>query len=633
MEEKNKPGKVSISCKGNLAAGSHTQLNIRVKPGFELAPRTKLQVVLFTRFFSNQWSLPQTHDPTAPGFTTACRSDRGFIRLEISRIPSVYFRHGSTFHVIEATVGETTLEDNGHVDITFGFQGGGSPGAKIPPLAKEYFFPVYISQRHVLGSSRFMEDELIPFDFLFARNKNVSYDLVKESAVYCPAVVVEGGEPANLKLTASMRDDRVRITANILDGFGNISPRISTEVMVDERHGINIQNGCGVKYIDYVPKGVERFRGDCKELGLYTLSNPIGSDYPVAFGEIHCHSSLSDGLGSDTDNYLSAIKSGLDFGALSDHDTLLEKDKTLWNKTIENADNYLDEPDFITLLGYEALTYNEGKTSGHVNIYYPGNDGKMYPRPQLMDIPGICRENKAVSIPHHTMYGGQFFGQMGLRLDLMEPDEFPVEIMPLVEIYSTHGNSENAGCERSVLGVNPETSVKAALDKGFRWGFIGGSDNHESLLGHNFRVDKIPRTINNEHMQFRHGLTAAYVDGYSRKDIFNAMKERSVYATTGEKILLSFSVNDAPMGNEITVKDKNEPRTITVFAAGTGKIERIDIIRNGETITRRDPETMDCEIIFIDEDELVKNTYYYIKVVQKDGEMAWSSPVWVDMDE
>jgi hypothetical protein len=32
----------------------------------------------------------------------------------------------------------------------------------------------------------------------------------------------------------------------------------------------------------------------------------------------------------------------------------------------------------------------------------------------------------------------------------------------------------------------------------------------------------------------------------------------------------------------------------------------------------------------VDDDPLAPNTYYYLRVTQADGEMAWPSPVWVD---
>ena len=227
------------------------------------------------------------------------------------------------------------------------------------------------------------------------------------------------------------------------------------------------------------------------------------------------------------------------------------------------------------------------------------------------------------------MYGGPFFEQMGMKMEHLDPDIFKCEIIAVTEVYSTHGCSEIEGCERSVLGIKVERSVNAALQKGFKWGFIGGSDNHESLLGSHFRVDKVPRTLNNEHMQFRHGLTAAYVNEFTRDGVFNAIKSKAVYATTGERIILTFKVNDVPMGNEISC---TKSREITAEVHGTALISRIDIIRNGHIIHQRNPEQLDCSLLFIDEEEIMTDAYYYIKVIQADKEMAWSSPIWIKME-
>ncbi len=632
MEYSNVFGKLTIEFDKEPAAGNYVEFRMTFSPssGFEMVPRTSLEFIQFTRFFSNQWSLPQVFDPTAPGYVKAKRSDGGFVDVSIKRVPAVYFRHGSTFHAIQITIGETPLENEGKIEIIYGYKGGGSVGVKTPPLAKSYFFPVFISMRHVQGSKLFLEEKSVPFDDLFAFNQNVSYDLVKEKASFCPEVFVKEGEASKIKLIATAKDKAIKFSVSILDSFGNICKGIDTKAIVNEKYNISVSKGYGKAEVSIVASGIERFRCECGELGLYGISNPVSNAYKVAFGEIHSHSSISDGLGTDKDNYTSAINAGLDFGALSDHDTLLEKDDSLWQKTVENAERYNDENDFVTLLGYEALTYIEGETAGHMNLYYPGSTGKMIPRPNLCEIPNLCKTHGAIAIPHHTMYGGQFFGQMGLRLDLMEPSEFSSDIMPVVEIYSTHGCSETVGCDKSVLGVNPESSVMTALEKGFKWGFIGGSDNHESLLGSNFRVDKMPRTINNEHMQFRHGLTAVYIKKLNRKNLFNAIKNRSVYATTGERILLYFEINGIPMGQEISVNSAKEPRNIKIVASGTGVIDTMDIIKNGKTLTRRTPRSPDIEVFFVDEDALEGSTYYYVKVVQVDGEMAWSSPVWIN---
>jgi len=75
-----------------------------------------------------------------------------------------------------------------------------------------------------------------------------------------------------------------------------------------------------------------------------------------------------------------------------------------------------------------------------------------------------------------------------------------------------------------------------------------------------------------------------------------------------------------------------------VNAVGTTSIARIVVFRNGDSAfeeTIRDPrkskdELAHCQLAFTDRDPLEPDvTYYYVRVEQSDGHLAWSSPVWV----
>ena len=186
---------------------------------------------------------------------------------------------------------------------------------------------------------------------------------------------VEGGYPNRLLLIVSPRSGIGEIvTVNITDIYGNLAPAANGTVELNGIGSVDLTNGHGRGYFIIKGKGIKRITGMCSELNLSAVSNPFFPGQNIAWGEIHSHSGISDGLGTDEENYKSAILSGLDFGALSDHDTLMMADDMLWGATIENAEKYLDEPDFITLLGYESLAYHDDEIAGHINIYYPGND-------------------------------------------------------------------------------------------------------------------------------------------------------------------------------------------------------------------------------------------------------------------
>ena len=83
-------------------------------------------------------------------------------------------------------------------------------------------------------------------------------------------------------------------------------------------------------------------------------------------------------------------------------------------------------------------------------------------------------------------------------------------------------------------------------------------------------------------------------------------------------------------------------RYITGFVVGTAPLKSIEIIRNGTVFYKN--ENLENEYDFtLDDSEPLDNvsfeikdspdrfSYYYLRVVQKDGHIAWSSPIWIDL--
>jgi hypothetical protein len=66
---------------------------------------------------------------------------------------------------------------------------------------------------------------------------------------------------------------------------------------------------------------------------------------------------------------------------------------------------------------------------------------------------------------------------------------------------------------------------------------------------------------------------------------------------------------------------------------GTNPLDRVDILRDGAVVHTHRPEKDSEEAKFHWEDTAPKQggkaSYYYVRVIQKDGQMAWASPIWV----
>jgi hypothetical protein len=138
-------------------------------------------------------------------------------------------------------------------------------------------------------------------------------------------------------------------------------------------------------------------------------------------------------------------------------------------------------------------------------------------------------------------------------------------------------------------------------------------------------------------LEMKAGIMAVYADELTRQGILRALRSRRCYATTGERIILDFQVHGHPMGSEISAAQVNEKAgelKLAVRAIGTDTIAALELIRNNETIDRIMPDRLDIEHVFLDKTfgktlEKERELYYYVRVIQRDDNRAWSSPIWI----
>ncbi|OGP58161.1 MAG: hypothetical protein A2V67_05785 [Deltaproteobacteria bacterium RBG_13_61_14] len=132
------------------------------------------------------------------------------------------------------------------------------------------------------------------------------------------------------------------------------------------------------------------------------------------------------------------------------------------------------------------------------------------------------------------------------------------------------------------------------------------------------------------------GLTAMRDYRLDRETLFQHLESRSVYATTGARILLDFSVNGKGMGEEISLPP-NAPRAIRAEVHGQAPVSEVAVIREDPQkpvqVWRFDPPILDPGVLeWTDPEPLKSSTWYYLRVIQSDHHLAWSSPVWLDPD-
>ena len=396
-------------------------------------------------------------------------------------------------------------------------------------------------------------------------------------------------------------------------------------------------------------EGVLRPEVRLESRDLRAVTNPIvcseaGRGRQVYWGMIHGHTEISDGSGT-LNKYFRQMRDevALDFAAPGDHDHCDETPAPYWREVCEAVKRWHEPGRFVVFSGYEWAKWDRDG-EGDRNVYFLQDDRPMYRSdldayPTPTDLFTKLRQagEQAIVIPHHT-------GHYGNYCDWFEHD---AEIERLVEIYQIRGSFE---CTRAEGNPLPEKCAKPsvevghvnrALAMGWRVGFTGGGDDHRQHGGEEYPMSN----METEPHCYKCGLMAVLADTRDREAIWDGLWRRRVVATSGPRMVLLYTLNGHEMGEELDATDEPEllaRRSIHVEFHGTAPLERLDIIRNNEVVKSFTGDGPDLVADWEDTEPLANCVmpparfcpapfaFYYIRALQRDREMAWASPVWID---
>jgi hypothetical protein len=114
-------------------------------------------------------------------------------------------------------------------------------------------------------------------------------------------------------------------------------------------------------------------------------------------------------------------------------------------------------------------------------------------------------------------------------------------------------------------------------------------------------------------------------ENLTRESLFDAIKKRRSYGAT-DNIVLEFRSGDHLMGEAFT--SAAAPR-FTVRTIGTGTIKQVDVIKNRQFIYTTRPGERQASFELTDLEFGPGESWYYVRVLQEDGQLAWSSPIWI----
>ena len=416
-------------------------------------------------------------------------------------------------------------------------------------------------------------------------------------------------------------------------GIQNLPEKI---MFSKENQGSLIVSNCSIQ-----EEGIHRFKvlpakdsfpaGNCHPIWVRK-----DCPYRLVWGDLHVHSTLGKcGIphlpkSPDFGYWFARDITGHDFCAMADHASALNDED--WEELTSAAIRWNEPGRFVSVLGFEG-DYN-GEDGGHFNLYFPSDKGiyrnfGMNAGGTLDGIFNFARQHNALAICHHTSRAirGRDFSRSHFGGQ---------DIEPVMEIYSQWGSSEEYASSRPTIeGRHPGAGhyYQYALAHGFKLGVIGGSDSHCTVPGGPVPM-VYPSVGGKQLFPYPGGVAAVYTTELTRAGLFEAIRARRCYATSFEKILVWTEAEGKPMGSE--VEAKNAEMDILVSCTH-GRLIEIAIIKNGEIAeifgefgedrgfnTKRNTFRLTWH-----DERFSQESCYYVRATQFDGDMAWSSPIWI----
>lgn len=337
------------------------------------------------------------------------------------------------------------------------------------------------------------------------------------------------------------------------------------------------------------------------------------------FGDLHVHTVLSDG--DESPDYALRYArdvTKLDFCSLSDHAETITVDGKVCMPYYRSLPAKYDEPGkFCVLYGYEWTS----SRFGHRNIYSLDNQIPLLSSqdPNYMDIEDFWKGLEGydlLTIPHHTMIPSTY-----AWWDFDRPD-----FERIAEFCSKWGYSLYQGNPRPIWKSKAEHGIYEAFKHGKHYGLIGSSDTHISRPGSRLQEAR-PKALPYP----QPGIACVWAAGHTREAIFDALKKRRCYGSSGTSLNLQFAVNKSVMGSEII---SDTPPDISFKVVSPVTITQVDILKITEAdpiaIKTYTPNDFEAEDKFVD-DAFIDDCGYTIKVELANSDMALASPIWVQI--
>ncbi|MFB3825877.1 MAG: hypothetical protein ACE15B_03875 [Bryobacteraceae bacterium] len=356
------------------------------------------------------------------------------------------------------------------------------------------------------------------------------------------------------------------------------------------------------------PQDLSRIRGYVVRSG--------GKEYRIWRGDVHRHTEFSmDGNNDGTlqQCYRYALDAAsLDFMGVSDHNGMGGPDVEYINWLMQQmADVFMLPRVFSPLYAYERSV---GYPNGHRNVLFASRGNPTLPIPPAEQ---KAKAGAAALFDYLKRMGGIAISHTSASSMGTDWRDNDAAVEPLVEIYQgDRVSAEYEGAPKAAYGPLPYSAPGGFRPAGYVW--------NAWAKGYKLGVQ-----ASSDHLSTHISYACTMAPELTRSALLDAMRRRHSYGAT-DNIILDYRLQSA--GREYLqgdiVEDARDVR-LEVKVIGTAPVRQIDVIRNNAFLHNRQPMQRDVAFSFVDAAPLTGESYYYVRVIQADDQMAWSSPVWV----
>ncbi len=497
--------------------------------------------------FASDWQAPQFNDPAAPAYATATTNGNAKLRPRYDR--KGHIRPWMKCIVIDVYDG--SLDPGDTVTITLGDTSQGSPGARAQTFIESaHEFRVFVD----------------PTNACLARQVS-----------NCPRVPVVSGELETLRCIVPAQAElgkAVEVFVKGEDVWGNPTDPPANLILTWQGDAEAVIDGRELTLSGEGAGNVHVVAG-----GMSAISNPIRGfkklpAYRRYWGDLHAQTDATVGTGTEVEYFnFGRDISRLDFTSHQGNDFQMTDED--WRRLNEVVSQFHEDGKFVVFPGYEWSANTPA--GGDRNVFFR-KEGYPICRSSHWQIPEVAEdENTPVHpaselfsklrsiVPHEDVLLGSHVG--GRYADIRK--YFDQEIGPLVEVVSCWGVFE--------------WMLWDAFEKGYIVGTMCNSDGHKGRPG--------AEGPGAGEFGIAGGLTCVLAEAQSRDAIFDALKSRRCYGTTGARIELDFKIGEHSMGSVVHL---DGPTPAVAAVHGEGPIESLMLYRGREVIAVSRPETFNA---------------------------------------